>query len=453
MGETNRKRTVSRIAAALIAALLVIVLAFCAFEQSVSAYEATPQSDAVPNVRAKSAIVYSEDLDKIIYSKNPDARLNPYSITKLMTAYVVLQNLELDHRVKIRGINADYMESQMFLKDGEVLTVEQLLEGLIIESGNDAARALAKEVAGSEKKFAEMMTAQAREWGCKKTNFANASGMQDPKHYTCASDYLIIAHKVFENDTLRRICTTKKVSIPATSESKKRIYRNHTTLINDKSSGVIGGKTGFWSEKDCSVVLQYFKKDMRLTLVILGDTEKGREKDVAVLTKAAHEMVPGYIVAKPKERTCRLWIKGGEFTLIPAYVKERAYAYPAEGEEASIRIKTAAKEGLKAPLKKGQVIGSCEVYVDGELRATHDLVTHKAVKAGWFTSNLYISNRAAVAIPVAAVILITAVLIFLKKRKKPDNENEPAPETENETETATENEAETETETQANLKL
>ncbi len=418
MERTDYQNLISRIAAALIAALLVIVLTAGSFVQTAAAYDETPQSDKIPKITAKSAIVYSDDLDKIIYSKDPDKKLNPYSITKLMTAYVVLQNLDLDQEVTIHNIDADIEESQMKLQEGEVLSVKQLLQGLIIESGNDAARALAKEVAGSESKFAEMMTAQARKWGCKNTNFYNASGMQHPKHYTCASDYLIIARKVLEDETLREICTTRKVTIPATNKSKKRIYLNHTTLVNDKTSGVIGGKTGFWNEEDCSVVLQYYKKDMRLTLVILGDTEEGREKDVATLTKAAHDMVPGYIVAKPKTEVCKLWIKGGEFTRVPVYVNERAYAYPANGKESAIRIKTSVRKNLKAPLKKGQRVGKCDVYVNGELRASHPLVVHKALKAGWFTSNLYISNRCAIAILAGAVLLALAVYLLRKKNKK-----------------------------------
>ncbi|MDD5823939.1 MAG: D-alanyl-D-alanine carboxypeptidase [Firmicutes bacterium] len=417
MRKNDKLTIMNRLSAALLAVLLIIVLGLSSM-QTAWAYDAIVLSDEKPKPVAKAAIVYSEDLGKVVYSKNEDMRLNPYSITKLMTAYIVIQNLELGERITIKGTYADPEESQMKLKDGETLTVEQLLQGLIVESGNDAARALAKAVAGSEAKFAALMNEQAAEWGCKNTHFANASGMQDKNHYTTAADYLIIGRKVMENDVLREICISKKVEIPATTKSKKRIYKNHTTLVNVKDSGVLGGKTGYWNEEDCSVVLQYYKKDMRLTVVILGDTEKGRDKDVALLTKAAHNLIPGYVVAKPSVSNQKLWIKGGEYTHIPVYVTERAYAYPTDGSEESISLNYVLKDGLKAPLKKGQKVGHVDVCVDGSVRATHDIVVHKAVKKGWFTSNLYISNRAALGILAGAVLAALAVAVLVVKRRR-----------------------------------
>lgn len=407
----------NKISAALISVLLVLVLVAGASSQAL-AYDSIKTKDVTPEVQAKSAIVYSEDLDKIIFSKNPDLRVNPYSTTKLMTAYVVVQNLPLDQKVTVKGVKAELEESKMDLEEGEVLTVKQLLQGLLVESGNDAARMLAITVAGSESAFAELMNKQAAEWGCTGTHFANASGMQASGHYTTAADYIVIGRKVLADDTIRKICSSKKVKIPATNKSKERVYTNHTTLVEVPDSGVVGGKTGYWNEEDCSVVLQYYKKDMSLTMVLFADTKEERPKDVTRLSTAAHDMVPGYIVAKPKDEVDRLWIKGGVTTHIPVYVKERAYAYPENGKESAIKIKTNLKDGLKAPLKKGQCVGTAEVYVDGKLTATHKIYVKKAVKKGWFTSNLYISNTGAIAILVATVLIGALIYILRLKFKR-----------------------------------
>ncbi|MBQ0004571.1 MAG: D-alanyl-D-alanine carboxypeptidase [Clostridiales bacterium] len=423
----------NKIQAALISVLLVLVM-LAGASSSVFAYDSIRTKDVTPEVAAKSAIVYSEDLNKIIYSKNPDLRVNPYSTTKLMTAYIVVKNLPLDQKVTVKGVKADLEESKMDLEEGEVLTVKQLLQGLLVESGNDAARMLAITVAGSESAFAELMNEQAKEWGCKGTHFVNASGMQASGHYTTAADYIVIGRKVLADETIHRICASKKVKIPATNKSKERVYTNHTTLIEVPDSGVVGGKTGYWNEEDCSVVLQYYKKDMSLTMVLFADTKEDRPKDVARVTTLAHDMVPGYIVAKPKTEVDRLWIKGGVTTHIPVYVKERAYAYPKDGSESSVKVKTTLKDGVKAPLKKGQCVGKADVYVDGKLTATHKVYVKKAVKKGWFTSNLYISNTGAIAILITAVlvaILVYVLRLKFKQRKRKRTKGSVAPNDDN----------------------
>lgn len=409
----NSKNFYARITAALVAVLLFLVMTFASVSQAF-AYEKIEVKDETPTVTAQAVIVYSEDLGKVIYSKNESKRMNPYSITKLMTAYIAAQNLDLDEKVTITGAGTKAEESTMKLKDGEVLTVKELLQGLLIESGNDAARVLAVKVAGSEKAFAEMMNEQAEEWGCKNTHFANASGMQDKNHYTTAEDYLIIGRKALEDETVREISFSKKVKIPATSKSEERVYKNHTTLVQTKGSGVLGGKTGFWDDDDCSVVLEYFKKDMRLTMVILGDTKKERSEDVKTLARNAHDTVPGFVLAKTNEVAAKLWVKGGAKTRIPVYVDETAYAYPASGKEKDIDVKASLDKGIKAPIKAGQHIGKYEIYVKGELKATHDLVVKDDVEKGWILSNIYISNTASLCIFI--VILLIAFLIFILRR-------------------------------------
>ncbi|MCF0141556.1 MAG: D-alanyl-D-alanine carboxypeptidase [Mogibacterium sp.] len=409
-----------RIKAALISALLIIALSVSMVLGSFNpafAYDAVKTSEVAPSITAQAAVVYSEDLDKVIFAKNETARMNPYSITKLMTAYVVVDNLPLDKQITIGDTYEGEDESSMKLEKGEVLTVEQLLQGLLVASGNDAARALAVAVAGSESAFAEMMNKQAADWGCTGTHFTNASGMQDANHYTTAADFLIISREAMNNETIREITRIEKVVIPATNKSKQREYKNHTTLYSEEGSGILGGKTGFWDENDCSVALQYRKKDLSLTMVILGDTKKGRIEDIKILAAAAHQTVPGFVVAKPSETVKHMWIKGGKKTFIPVYVTTSAYAYPADGTDKSIKVECTLKKGIKAPLKKGQIVGTCKVYADGKLKATRTLVVRKAVAKGWFPSMFYISNAASVVILVLVLALV-AVIVLMKRKPK-----------------------------------
>ena len=424
MSVSKGKRKINiKITCVVIIAIAVLVAFILGNQSTKSEYafkSIGDQDAAIPSVSSQSAVLYNMDLDEVIYEKDGDARVNPYSTTKLMTAYIALEKLSLDQEVCIKNAGAESSETAMDLVDGEVLTVEELLEGLLVESGNDAARVLAVEAAGSESKFASLMNKQAEEWGCTGTNFVNASGMKADNHYTTVNDYLIITNKVFANKDIKKICSLESVTIPATNKSAERKYTTHTTLRDEDGSGVVCGKTGYWDETDCAVALQYLKKDMNLALVIMGATEDSREADAKALLGYAHEFVPGYIVAKPKTETCKIWVRGGKQTHIPVTVTKTAYAYPKSNSEKDITLKASLCDGIKVPIKKGDVIGTLKVYSDGKLVATKKLASIVDVEKGWFTSYIYLSNLAVVCILLAifaCVIMLFACARIIKKRK------------------------------------
>lgn len=375
-----------------------------------------------PTITAKSAILYSIDLDEVIYSKNADLKCDPYSVTKLVTAYLAAEKLDLDQEVTISKKAAnDFADgSTMYLQAGEIVTVKDLLYGTLLTSGNDAAYALAETVSGNVKEFVALMNKTVAKWGCEKTHFMNPSGYKAKGHYTTSNDLLEIARNVLDNETVREISFTKKYRMKETNRYKKRVLRNHTVLFRKKNSGVLGGKTGFWDEGDCSVALEYCKDELRAILIILKDTEKGRRRDAKSLLKYAHEATPGYMVVDKDDEVGKVWIKHGAKTRVKTIMAGALYAYPKKQLKHRIHTKKIINDNIKAPLKKGTVVGKMEVYVQREKVGEENILLAEDVKLGWFPSNIYISNMVTVFIILIFVLLFSLIMVLraINKRKR-----------------------------------
>ena len=157
-----------------------------------------------PSISADAAVIYSLDLDRVVYGDNEDKVLDPYSITKVLTCYLALENLDPE---KVVTVSADATQeyvngTSILLKEGEKIRVIDLIYGAMMESGNDAAYALGEAVAGSEKKFAALMNETVESWGCTNTHFVNANGWKNKDHYTTARELAIIARNCFAREDL-----------------------------------------------------------------------------------------------------------------------------------------------------------------------------------------------------------------------------------------------------------
>ena len=412
-----------KLAAVLIGALLAVLMLFVIFTHGHKAamIECGDVDATAPKITADSGVLYSVDLDEVVYSKNADSRCEPYSVTKLVTAYIAAQELDLDQTVTISKAAADddAEGSTMFLKEGEKVTVNELLYGALMLSGNDAAYALAEATCGDVDSFVELMNDTVAEWGCNDTHFANPTGWKAKDHYTTANDLLIIAQHTLADETVFSIACTKKYKMAATNLSDVRKMENHTTLIDKKNSGVLGGKTGYWSDEDCAVALEYSKKELTAILILLGDTEDGREKDVSKLLKFAHKVTPGYIVDEAGADTGKIWVKHGKTTHVETTLAKTVRAYPEKQKAGKVKVKI-HYDKVEAPLSKGTKVGTYEVYVSGELTATRDILLAESVETGLPLSNIYISDR--VGITIVLVILALALTIILlrihNKRKR-----------------------------------
>lgn len=422
-GSNSKTNLANRFAAILIMLSLMLPI-FIGFSYPGQVF-ATEKNDKDFEIEAKSAILYCQNTKSVIYKKNINEKMSPYSVTKLLTAMLVLENeKKLNRKVKISKEAAEVGGSTMYLKEGEEVTIKELLYGLLVVSGNDAAYALAEIVGhGDEKAFVKMMNKRAQKLGCKDTHFINSSGITDEKHYTTANDYLKITRAAFANKKVREIAGTKKYIVPATNKSDKRTLKTHTDLLETKNSGVISGKTGFDGVKEGTVSLEYDKDDLRLVLVILGDDQDVRPKDAKKIFKNSRNWLKVKRPVKKNEQIARVFIRGGEQTVAKSYAVRTAYAYMKKGENAKIKTKVVRAKNIKAPLKAGSKVGSVKVYVNGEFTAESPLVIKKDIKKGWLPSQIYISNLASLII--VGILIIMVVVFGLIKYKNVRKNSQP----------------------------
>ncbi len=375
-----------------------------------------------PEVTAGGAIVYCQNTGEIIYSKNMDQQFAPYSTTKLMTVLLAVQNLPLDQEVTISERAVQEGEATMNLKAGEVVTVKDLIYGTLVLSGNDAAWALAEAVSGNMPDFVDLMNKTAADIGCENTHFTNPNGIHERQHYTTPYDLLQITKVALSNETIREAAGTTKYTMDATNMSEKRVMKTHVPFIDKPELGYYGGKTGYWSEEDCTIALGYEKNGLQLFVVVMDDTMEERENDVEAITKYATEKVEGVKVVGKDVEQGKVRIKQGAKTRLETYTAEVGYAYlPKEASESLIGTKVVMHKDVKAPVKKGDVVGKLEIYVADDLVNEVDLIVKEDVETGWFPSYLGISNRATIIIGIILVLLLVLRIwigISASKKKK-----------------------------------
>ncbi|MBS6207647.1 MAG: D-alanyl-D-alanine carboxypeptidase [Firmicutes bacterium] len=381
----------------------------------------------VPDVEAKSAIILCGDTGEIIWEKNADEKMEPASMTKLMTALLAVENLKPDQEVEVTGEAAAMPETKIYLQTGEKITVEELLYGLLLESGNDAAIALAIATAGSVEDFAAMMNERAKEIGCTNTNFVNPSGLADENHYSTARDMVMIAKEALSNETVRKIAGTAEHTIPATNAYEERNLENTNYFLKgvdkevngkkikvDKYDGVFGGKTGYVGEDKAALVTGLSADGLEIYSLVMGSSLEGRYSDVKELMDYGKANVSKYTVFEKGDEFGKVKLLGGAVNKVKAVAADNGYINLPEGVSASlVTTECVYTDSLFAPVKKGQKIGVVEVYIAGELKKTVELVAAEDIKEGWFLSGIGISNFQTVMIGVfLAVILIGFVTII-----------------------------------------
>ena len=369
-----------------------------------------------PKLTAGSAAMYSLDLDEFVYEKKADKKLPPYSITKILTTYLALENLEPDQvltasKNSVRELK-DGME--MELVEGEKLKVIDLAYATMMMSANDAAIVLGEGVSGSEKAFVKLMNDTAKEWGCENTNFVNTNGWENKNHYTTAHDLAIITKHCLENETLRKIAVTKRYVVPATNKNDELELDNALLKATHKIKGVIGGKTGTWSESQCTVAFAFRDNGLSSVVVLMDDTAKGRIKDPVKMVKFSHEVTPGFIVTDSDKNVSEAWVKYGAVPKVPVYVKGLRYAYPKNKKASGVKVRTEFNK-VEAPLKKGDRIGKYQIFANDEQVGQGYLYAGEDVKRGWFLSRFYVSNSATIVVAVILALLIAFELLTRKK--------------------------------------
>lgn len=270
--------------------------------EALAAYNKTIESNAWenwpagPSVYAESAIVMDADTGMILYGKDIEQKNYPASITKIVTALIALEQCDLDEEIEYSyhaTHSIEYGSSSIARTEGEILTVEESLYGLMLSSANECANALAEHISGSVEEFAILMNQKAEELGCVNTHFSNANGLHDENHYTCAYDMALITQAALQNEDFRRISGEDYYTLRATNKNDEEllIQNHHNMICAYKSSKflddtVFSGKTGYTTDALNTLVTCAHRNDMDLIVVTMRTRSTG-ERGVPLYTDTA----------------------------------------------------------------------------------------------------------------------------------------------------------------------
>lgn len=231
----------------------------------------------IPTINSKSAIVYDRNSGTVLFSKNENEKRKMASTTKIMTCLIVLENANLDDIVSVSSKAAGTGGSRLGLHTNDKISVRNLLYGLMLCSGNDAAVALAEHVGGSVQNFADLMNAKALELGLSSTHFVTPHGLDNDEHYTTAFELAVITNYALKNETFRKFVGTKSITITINNYSKTLTNTNELLGYLD---GVYGVKTGFTNGANRCLVTAVKRDNMDIICIVLGaDTKKDRTQD------------------------------------------------------------------------------------------------------------------------------------------------------------------------------
>ena len=319
-------------------------------------------------VSANAAILMHADSGRVLYEKNADERMLIASTTKIMTAIVVLEHCELDDLVEVDSRSAGIEGSSMYLKAGESYTVEDLLYGLLLVSGNDAASALALHVADSMEEFAELMNAKAAELGMTESSFKNAHGLDEEGHYSTARDMAKLAAYCMGNEDFARIAGTVSHTVG------EQTLVNHNRLLREYD-GCLGLKTGYTMAAGRTLVTCAERDGARYVCVTLNDPDDWDDHkalyDWAFANYSFAEVIPaGLSYEVPL-------ISGAEMTA-PAETEGAAYALIQNGESYDMELELPAF--AFAPISEGERAGRAVACSDGQEIASVRIVYSEDVE-------------------------------------------------------------------------
>lgn len=336
---------------------------------------------------AKSMVVIEADSRRVLNDKNKDERLAMASTTKIMTALVTCKNVkDFDEVVAINDNAVGIEGTSMYLKKGEKLTVKELLYGLMLPSGNDAAMALAYYVGGSEERFVEMMNEQAKELNLQNTHFANPHGLDADGHYTSAYDLAIITAEALKNDTFKEIVPTKNIRVTGSKENEPRFLSNKNKLLKTLE-GCTGVKTGFTDNAGRCFVCSCTRDGMTLISVVLNCGPMFEES--AKLLNACFEKYKMREILEPYAQGENIKVSNGESDFVQTVTKH-GFSYPLTDEEFNnIKIVRNQPEILDAPVVKEQKIGEIEIYLDKNLLFKENIYTMENVKSTKYLDKIW----------------------------------------------------------------
>ena len=339
-------------------------------------------------IKARTAILQDFFSGEVLYEKEPDRSIYPASMTKIMTSIIAFDliksgDLSLDEKFIIsekawRLSTAGY--SSMFVMVGDEVSVEDLLKGIIVASGNDACIALAEGIAGTEEEFAIMMTSKAKEIGMVNTNFSNSSGINDPDNYSTVKDIMIMSNYLIKHYPEYYEWFKEKEFTWDRTGGDPITQGNRNPLLY-KNMGVDGIKTGYLAVEKYSLASSIERNGRRLVAVGSGfETKNSRSRESSKLLiygLTNFDLVEISSKKKPID-SVDVWL--GKETYVEVYIDEDIYKTIKKGQKKKLKAKMVYNGPIEAPIKKDQKLAKLKIIYDDELIGEYDLLALKEVK-------------------------------------------------------------------------
>ena len=339
-------------------------------------------------IKARTAILQDYLSGEILYEKEPDRSIYPASMTKIMTSIIAFDliksgDLKLDEKFIIsekawRLSTAGY--SSMFVMVGDEVSVEDLLKGIIVASGNDACIALAEGIAGTEEEFAIMMTSKANEIGMLNTNFTNSSGINDPDNYSTVKDILIMSNYLIRNHP-EYYKWFSEIEFTWDRTGGDPITQGNRNPLLYKNMGADGIKTGYLAVEKYSLASSIQRKGRRLIAVGSGfETKRSRSRESSKLLTYGltnFDLIEISIDKNPLDNV-EVWL--GKDKTVKVYTKENIYKTIKKGQKKKLKAKVIYEGPIEAPIKKDQKLAKLKIIYDEELIGDYDLLALNEVK-------------------------------------------------------------------------
>ena len=339
------------------------------------------------DIKARTAILQDFLSGEILYEKEPDRSIYPASMTKIMTSIIAFDliksgDLSLDEKFFIsekawRLSTAGY--SSMFVMVGDQVSVEDLLRGIIVASGNDACIALAEGIAGTEEEFAIMMTSKAKEIGMTNTNFANSSGINDPDNYSTVKDIMIMSNYLIKKHPEYYTWFSEKEFTWDRTGGDPITQGNRNPLLY-KNIGADGIKTGYLAVERYSLASSLVRNGRRLIAVGSGfETKNSRSRESSKLLTYGLTNFDLIEISKSGEAFNKIEVWLGKNEKVNVYTKEDIYKTIKKGQKKKLKVKMIYDGPVEAPIKKDQILAKLKIIYDENLIGEYDLLASEEV--------------------------------------------------------------------------
>ncbi|WP_324825442.1 D-alanyl-D-alanine carboxypeptidase family protein [Sinanaerobacter sp. ZZT-01] len=315
-----------------------------------------------PEISAQTAIVMDLNSGMVLYEKKSQEKVYPASTTKILTALLAIEQGDLNDAVTISKTASGVEGSSIYLEVGEKISLKDLVYGLMLRSGNDAAIAISEKISGSAAAFVEEMNERAREIGAEHTHFMNPNGLYDDEHYTTAYDMALIARQAMLNPAFKEVAASKSWTAER-GEGKFNVFYNKNKVVQEYEGGT-GVKIGYTKSSGRTLVASSKRGEMELICVVMNDPNWF--EDSYQLMDAVYDSYEQVTIAQKQQRLKTIPVEGG--------VKEYAYVGTKEpvlcpvlkeNEEAEVSIQYVLGFQCQAPVRRWQEAGMLNVYVNG----------------------------------------------------------------------------------------